>query len=108
MKLSIEQRRQTRIDNAHKEAAQKETGKIKPAFLKRSGFRVSKWKDRGATYEDYVIENKHVKIEIYGEAPEVDINANGDGITVPNCKTEDDLKALLKLFGFPGNNNKTV
>ncbi len=82
--------------------------KIDATVLKQKGFKAEMWKDGDATYEQYVINNKQVKIEVYGETPEVDINVNGEWIRVPDCKTEADLKALLKLFGFPCNNNKNT
>lgn len=82
--------------------------KITAAFLKQNGFKAQMWRDGDTTFEEYVIYNEHIKIEIYGAAPEVDININGEWITVPDCKTEDDLKALLKLFGWPCNNKKNL
>jgi hypothetical protein len=61
--------------------------------LLQLGFKDTTWS--GNT--EHTLETADFKIEVSGISL-VEINVDGDWITVPNCNTIDDMKQLIKLF----------
>lgn len=67
--------------------------------LKELGFEISEWDcDDGTVFSEMIFKKGDLRIEVYGESPEVTLVTVDGNIDVPNCKTIDDIKTLLKLF----------
>lgn len=64
------------------------------------GFKKNEWTYESENFVEYIKGNGNVGIEISG-INLVEITAGkGIFVTVPNCKTIDDLKSLIKLLGL--------
>lgn len=49
-------------------------------------------------YQEYTLETENFIIQITGACEIVEIKINNNWIDVPNCKTTNQLKQLIKLF----------
>ena len=67
--------------------------------LIKLGFTDTSWIEEGETFTEHTLIVGELKIEVSG-IDLVEISKNNTYIQVPNCKTTDDLKALLHLFGM--------
>jgi hypothetical protein len=64
------------------------------------GFKVNQWVHDGEEFVEYILGNGKVGIEISGLTLVEITYGKGVFITVPNCKSIDDLKDLIRLFGI--------
>jgi len=72
---------------------------MKKEELLKLGFKDMRFTDEKDNYfKQFVLKiNEVTEIESYGNSV-VDICVNDEWINVPNCKTIDDMKNLIKLF----------
>ena len=64
------------------------------------GFKKNEWTYETENFVEYIKGNGNIGIEISGINLVEITNGNGIFLTVPNCKTIDDLKLLVKLLGL--------
>jgi len=64
------------------------------------GFKKNKWIDEGETFTEYFLGSEKLGIMISGITLVEIVFDNDEFITVPNCKTIEDLKQLMRLFNI--------
>lgn len=68
--------------------------------LKKLGFKDFSTKNDNEVFTDYRLVGKGISIDITGITLVEIIIGHDTWITVPNCKTIDDIKELIRLFNI--------